>query len=219
MPAWAIDRLARRRELDVQRLLKAGERLREVQTEAVLGQEGGEAFREARRDEQAAIEQLVEAAKGLLQEAGHSASDATLDRIATTLRAAAVVDEYRDLLRSGRLVEELQPQGFDAFVGLPIERARPRRTTRSPKAGKAERVEAERDHAAERRLEDARSKVFAARAEARDRAKEAKQAERRVEEARRLLEQAESAAERSRTQAERAKDRLERAEGDLRRLK
>jgi hypothetical protein len=161
----------------------------------------------------------VDGARDVLRGAGHSASDATLDRIATTLRAAAVVDEYRDLLRSGRLVEELQPQGFEAFAGLAVQTPRPRRTTRAAKPGKAERVEAEREQAADRRLEDARAKVFAARAEARDRAQEAKKAERRVEEARRLLEQAESAAERSRTEAERAKERLDRAENDLRRLK
>ncbi len=161
----------------------------------------------------------MEAAKDVLQDAGHSASDATLDRIATTLRAAAVVDDYRELLRSGRLVEELEPQGFEAFSGLPIQRAKPRKTARSARPAKTERVETERGQAAERRLEDARAKVFAARAEARDRAQEAKKAERRVEEARRLLEQAESAAERARTQANRAQERLERAEDDLRRLR
>lgn len=211
----------------MQRLLKAGERLRETQTEAVLGEQDGDAFREARRDEQAAIERLVEAAKAVLEGAGHSASDATLDRIAMTLRAAAVVDEHRDLLRQGRLVEEVQPRGFDAFAGLPVERTgapKPQRrtagrATRSATPSKTERVQAERERASERRLEDARGKVFAARSEARAQEQEAKQAERRVEEARRLLQQAESAAERSRAQAGRAKERLQRAEDDLRRLK
>src|ERR671936_687467 len=59
--AWLVNRLARERELDIQRLLKAGETLRDAQADAAAGQT--EAFAQARRDEHEALERLAEAAR------------------------------------------------------------------------------------------------------------------------------------------------------------
>src|SRR5438876_4138975 len=52
--AWVANRLARENELDVQRLLKAGQELAEAQVAAVAGRDHN-AFLEARADEQRAL--------------------------------------------------------------------------------------------------------------------------------------------------------------------
>ena len=117
--AWAVNQLARTREIDVQRLIRAGARLEEAQTGAVRGADGGD-FAEARRDERDALERLASAARDVLEQGGHSGSAATLDKIANTLRASAGSEEGRQLLSSGRLTEEVEPRGFEAFMGVDV---------------------------------------------------------------------------------------------------
>src|SRR5439155_15229364 len=58
LPAWVVNQLARQRQLDMQRLLKAGEQLAGAQAEAIRAQ-SGDAFLDARRDEQHALERLA----------------------------------------------------------------------------------------------------------------------------------------------------------------
>lgn len=113
---WLVNQLAREREMDVKRLLKAGEALGKAQASA-------KGFAEARSDEQHALERLAAAAR----EAGVGPQAA--DRAVKTLRAASLTDEGRDLLKRGRLTEELEPPGFEALAGMPA----PKR----PKAAKA----------------------------------------------------------------------------------
>lgn len=126
LSAWVVNQLARRRELDVERLLRAGERLRKAQLRAIAGKDAE--FQEARRDEQAALNRLTQAAREILRSADRSAG--AVDRVAATLRAAATQDEGRDLLKRGRLAEDLAPQGFDALAGLAVSAA-PKRSARS----------------------------------------------------------------------------------------
>src|SRR5215210_2443323 len=66
--AGLVNRLARERELDVQRLVKAGETLRDAQAQAATGQ--AEGFAEARRDEQRALQRLAEAARETAEREG-----------------------------------------------------------------------------------------------------------------------------------------------------
>lgn len=56
---WLSNQLVRERELDVQGLLKAGESLSKAQKEAACGA-SAEAFGDARREEQRALEQLAQ---------------------------------------------------------------------------------------------------------------------------------------------------------------
>src|SRR5947207_4291315 len=62
LPAWVVNQLARQRELDMQRLLNAGVELEGAQREAIRAQ-SGDAFLEARRDQQHALEALAARAK------------------------------------------------------------------------------------------------------------------------------------------------------------
>ncbi|MGH3046758.1 MAG: hypothetical protein ACRDNC_07110, partial [Gaiellaceae bacterium] len=80
VPAWAVNQLARREKMRVRGLLTAGERLRKAH-EKLLGGGSPEALQRARDDERRAIGELAGAAETLLEEAGHPANEATLDRV------------------------------------------------------------------------------------------------------------------------------------------
>jgi hypothetical protein len=176
--AWAANQLARKREVDVRRLLRAGERLEQAQLGIVGGGNQG-AFAEAQQEERDAVRRLRGEAAQILREAGHPASDATLERLAGTLHAAAATEEGRTALRSGRLTEDLEPLGFGAFQGVVPKTAgrRPR-----PRAAPAPRPS--------RQLEKARAELAAAREEAEATEKEAKNAEREADRARRAADRA-----------------------------
>jgi len=111
--AWVVNQLAKAAELDLHRLIKAGETMEQAQRDAISGEKSG-GFADARREEAAAITRLRTAAQNVLP----SAAAATLDRIANTLRAGSATSEGRKLIKQGRLTEDLEPPGFDAFSGL-----------------------------------------------------------------------------------------------------
>ena len=151
--AWLVNRLARERELDVQRLLKAGETLRDAQADAAAGQT--EAFAQARRDEHEALERLAEAAREVAAREG--AGQTAVAQATQTLRVASLTDEGRELLKRGRLTEELEPPGFEALTGLvpAAPRKRPSKQRPQPSREARERVkqlrEQEREADAEAR--------------------------------------------------------------------
>ena len=111
---WVVNQLVRERPLDVQRLLKAGESLTKSQANAAAGTP--QTFPEARRDEQHALQQLAEGAREIAERAGIGSP--ALGKAMETLRAASLTAEGRELLRRGRLTEELEPPGFEALAGL-----------------------------------------------------------------------------------------------------
>ena len=102
---WVVNQLVRERPLDVQRLLKAGESLTKSQAKAAA--DTPQTFPEARRDEQHALEQLAEGAREIAERAGIGSP--ALGKAMETLRAASLTAEGRELLRRGRLTEELEP--------------------------------------------------------------------------------------------------------------
>ncbi len=126
---WLVNRLAHERELDVQRLAKAGEAL-------MQGQAGD--FQQARREEQQALSRLAQAAKEIARREKMGAT--ALDRASETLRAAALSDEHRDFLRGGRITEELEPPGLAALAALarsaPPQGDGPSRTGRETEGGR-----------------------------------------------------------------------------------
>ena len=144
VPAWAVNQLARGREVDVRRLLRAGEQLEQAQKAAV---EGGDqqAFERAREAEREALRRLRAAAADLLRAGGHPATDATLERVTRTLHAGAITEAGRSLLREGQLSEELEPQGFGAFEG--VKPAAPRAKKHAPDKSAARKARQEADAA------------------------------------------------------------------------
>jgi hypothetical protein len=225
LPAWVVNQLARQRELDMQRLVKAGERLASAQAEAIRGQ-SGDAFLEARRDQQHALEGLAARAREILADAGRGS--AMLDRVLATLRAGSLTEDGRALLKSGRLTEELEPPGFEALAGLDIpavpQRPRPakkpapkpavpRARPPSPRAPAPSETERRRALVAE-----ARRRVRGLRADLQKHEKRATAAERRAAQLREQLEAAEADANRLDGERRRAEEDLAAAEREVEQL-
>ena len=196
--AWVVDQLARERELDVQRLLNAGAALAEAQA----GGDSPETFTEARREEQRALERLAGAARETIAREGIGA--ATLERVVQTLRAASLTSEGRELLKRGRLSEELEPPGFEAISALGGAATRPQRRTKTqPKSdrGKA--------------LAVARRDVKEARSRERELAQAVREAEREAERAQKAADERREAATKARAQVEEASEARREAEAWL----
>jgi hypothetical protein len=111
LSAWAVNQLARARGPEVEGLLEAGGRLRDAHRAALAG-EGAAQLRAATRAEREAVAGLVAAAAEVLESTGHPATDATRDRIAGTLHAAAADPDAAELVRRGQLTHDLDPAGF-----------------------------------------------------------------------------------------------------------
>ena len=141
VPVWVVNQLARRHAEEVAALLDAGERLRRAQEKA-LGGSGADAVREATAAERSAVRTLTHRAQALLRGEGRAASQQTLERVATTLRTAAVDPETAPLVAAGRLAGELDSPGFAAVAELaPPPR---RRTKRQAKERDEEKRRRER---------------------------------------------------------------------------
>jgi hypothetical protein len=176
---WLVNRLAREREVDVRRLLRAGEALAKDQTSA-----------EARSDERQALARLGGAASELAEEAGVGAQAA--ERAVQTLRAGSLTEEGRRLLTQARLTEEIEPPGFEALAGLPTPKRPATRPAPRPKDN--------------RKLKEAREQVQKLKSEerelaaaARDSRREAERAERAAAAASERLATAEAELERLQT--------------------
>src|SRR5215213_3428368 len=89
--AWALNQVARGDRPTIRRVLEAGERLRKAQEDA-LGGGSGNALRTAGADEREAVGAAVEKAAAVL---GGQASRATLERVRSSLQAAARDDAVR----------------------------------------------------------------------------------------------------------------------------
>jgi hypothetical protein len=203
---WLVNRLVREDELDVQRLLKAGESLATAQAKAAQGQ-SAEAFLDARREEQRALERLARAAQRLAESEGVGRS--AIDRAAQTLRAAALTAEGRRLLKQGRLTKEMQPPGFEALTGMNF--APPKRQSERPSAQTSSQGDRRRA------LKEARDSLHGFRGEERELRNAARSAahvaERAETEARRKREEADHA----QAEADEARARVEAAEAELER--
>ena len=203
VPAWVINQLARQERREIDLLLDAGHRLREAQ-KGLLAGEDRRSLDEARQTERDALEKLRRAAGRILAEGGRG-SDVTLNRIMSSLAAAAVSSEGRELLARGRLSEELDPAGFEALDPLAGKASAPRASPRRRKP------EADR-----KRIEEARNRLREARERAKTAEKDLRAAERAAEKARRDLARAEEGTRKSETAAAEARSAVEQAEQDLR---
>jgi hypothetical protein len=196
---WAVNQLADREKAGVRALLAAGTSLRKAQEATLAGRGSRDALREAQAKERAAVQELTQRAREFLGEANRAASAATLERVATTLGAAAVDDEARDALKAGRLTAELEPAGFGALAGFDL----PAPESRSQAGGV-------RDELAERR-----AKKLEAQRRKRELQKQVRELEAEAREAERGAERAEAAAEDARGAADQARAAADQAAAEL----
>jgi hypothetical protein len=150
--AWAVNQLIRTQRREVDRLWAAGDALRDVQTSVLNGSADARDLRSAAEDERAAVDALVDSARGLLSSGGHELSAATVERVAETLHAAALDDDARAHVTEGRLVRELRHVGLGAGLGNAVATQRAAAKARK-EAESAERREREEAHKQARAVE------------------------------------------------------------------
>lgn len=114
--AWAVNQWYWRHRTDYDRLTRSSERLRDEHRKLLAGKPAD--LREAERVHRDAIRTAAERIRELLQEAGHVATDQTLNAVQQTLEALPAGG------RPGRLTRPLQPLGFEALAGVSITNAR-----------------------------------------------------------------------------------------------
>ena len=129
----AVNRAARDRPQAAKDAAKAAERLARTQ---LAGKP--DAYRALVAEMEQASGLLTEVALANISKSG-TASDAVRRRIVDHIRGALSTEETRALLERGVLVEEIEPAGFDAFVGVPVPK------THSGSAAAARKRDAERE--------------------------------------------------------------------------
>lgn len=211
--AWVMNQLHRERASELDKLVQAGEAVRDAQSGALRGG-GGDELRDASRAQREAQSRLMRAAAEILEAGGHAASAATLDRVSISLQALAATG-WGDA-QPGRLERDLEPPGFDALAGLlastPPKQTRPSTTTRADKSKKGEvdvEVSYEGDALASAAAEQERARRAEAEAALEQAKKRAKKLARDAEEAEKTKARAE---ERSRALRDEAADARRRAE-------
>lgn len=197
--AWAINQLARADAAAVRQVLAAGKRLRAAQ-EGALGGGSGTKLRDAAADEREAVDRATHRAADI---GGAQLTGANLERVRSSLHAAASVDEVRDAIEAGRLTGDHEPIGLGSLAPVPTRPADDRKTA-SPRTR-------EQDAVAKKELTDARkadrqSKRTLAAAERalESRRAEARRAQEQLSEAQGRLDEARRAAAAARTRLEKA---------------
>jgi hypothetical protein len=194
IPVWTINQLARQDKPAMRGLLEAAAKLRKAQERALAGGDP-DVLRAAQAQERDSLRDLTRRAGEILEEAGRPASQATLERVRSTLGAAALAEPTRDALKAGRLTDEVEMSGFDVLTGIspaPKGRAHPGDELAERRRKKAER---ERER---KRLE-----------------KRARELESRAKTAEQEADEAEEAAEDARAEADRARREADEAAAEL----
>ncbi len=242
--AWAVNQVVRTQARAVAALFDAGDTVRQAQEDALAGRGDGRALRAAAERERTAVDDLVDAARGLLTSDGHGLSAAIIERVADTLHAAALDDSARAAVSDGCLERELRHVGLgvgaseSAALGRQAatgaerrqepnveERRDPPRARQSdvPRRTALERERSAQERALVRRSERervnarkaARAEESEARRVARLAARALKVAERLRDRASQALDEAEEALARARAQAKTSADAHRRAKEKL----
>jgi hypothetical protein len=236
--AWAVNQLVRSQLSAVAELYEAGDELRDAQAALLDGSGDGRALRAANERERAAVDTLVQAARGLLDSDGHELSATVIERVGDTLHAAALDEGAREQVRSGRLERELRHVGLGLGESVFAPAAPAPAPTKPKKAAKsggkdkpaetneqraarerAAREEAEAAKQAERERAAARKAARTAEAAARRRAEQTahalRAAEQRRERAAQALAEADEALAAAQAQADEAAEEHERARAEL----
>ncbi len=114
--AWAVNQLYWKHREAFDKLVAAGERVRQSQASGLAGKKADmRGPLDARRE---ALSHLSELTTELLRDAGHNPSPDSLNRIITTLEAVSAYASLSDGPRPGRLTRDVDPPGFDSLISL-----------------------------------------------------------------------------------------------------
>ena len=132
LAAWAINMISRTRRREVDLLLDSGKRLYDAQRANLESGERANLDR-ARRSFDEATAEATRSAREVL---GERVTQATLERIAETLRSAALTPEGRELLATGLLTKELSSTGWELIADLEPEASTGRRGSAGRTSGR-----------------------------------------------------------------------------------
>ena len=200
LSAWAVNQLARKERMQVRSLVTSADRLRKAQ-EGLLRGGAADELRASVERQREVVGALVQRAKEILREAGHPATEATLERIRETLTAVAGDEEGARLVEQGRLETDLDPAGFGPMTA-PAP-AKKKRDDRSDRKANVERAKKE--------LDELRAELREREGSARRAAQEAAKADSAAKAAKSAADKAQAALERLTQRLEEAKEALERA--------
>jgi hypothetical protein len=193
--AWAVNQLVRTQRKGIEVLFEAGDTLAQAQADLLAGRGDAATLRQAVEAERAAVEQLIDKARGLLNADGHELTQARLEQVTETLHAAALDEDARTNIRDGCLDRELRHIGLGALGAVSDDapgRKRARDDKREGKRGDGTAAARRAETAARGLLERARRELRAAERRHERAAEELREAERALEAARELATEAES---------------------------
>lgn len=205
--AWAVNQLYWKHREAFEKLLAAGERVRQASRVAgkVANMRGS---LDARRE---ALSHLSDLASSVLSDAGHNPAPDTLHRITTTLEALSATVSLSDGPTLGRLTQDVDPPGFESlaslFAGGTKVAQQPARLTASQKAAS---TTTRQKAAGARELEQMRrAKIAAAKATLQD-------AKTSLTEARARSQRLEAAQKNAQVETKAAQAKVKEAEKELR---
>jgi hypothetical protein len=206
---WAVNQLFHHERQRFDAFFGAVAGLREAQR---LG--SAEDFRAAQSARREALQALIRGAEARLREAQHALTPATLQRIEHSLEALAA-GGWPEGTAPGRLTQDLEAPGFDAFSGLEVLPApsapRPSGAVAGPVAPGGARLRREAVELAEAELADAQGALREAKRAAAQAAAGADQARQAQQSAQEALQQASQRAREATESAERASFEARRA--------
>jgi hypothetical protein len=223
--AWAVNQLYWRHRQAFDRLVEIGERFRKAQASQLAGKPADvRGTLDARRQ---ALSELARLAADTLRSIDHSPTPDMMRRITTTLEAIATYGTIAEAPPAGRLVDDVEPPGFETLAALVPRIGESGRDENGPSRilpFRQERQERQTRRAAKRSAdpeEDERVRAEQLKAGRAAAAAAVKEAERALGEARKTVERAEATlkkavarnreADKEKAEAER---RLEKATAD-----
>lgn len=192
--AWAVNQLFWQQRKLYDQLIEAASERRDAYRQMLAGKAVDAAHADA--EHRAAIRAAAQAARGILEKAGHSPTDAVMTAISETLDALPGAEA------PGRLTKSLKRIGFEGLEGVPSAPA-PKKVT--PIASRPAKSEPSKPTAQERQATEAKQRELAM---VRERLRFAEAAER---EARDVMERAQRNVERAERTHERIQEELDEA--------
>jgi len=189
--AAALNELVREDPSEARALIQSGKRLRLAQEAAVAGKRGAD-LTKAVEEHRSALDRVQRDLRR------RKLSGATLDKAAQTMRVASVDPELQPLLERGTLYEDLTAAGFGLDPRI-VPAGRKREPAAQPAPDRA--AQEKRREQARERLQAARSALTEAKRTARKAEAEKKEAERRAETAQQAVERAAAEMERAQESA------------------
>jgi hypothetical protein len=116
IPAWAVNQVFWKHRPVFDRLLSAGDRLRQAQTSTLAGKSGD--VRGALDAVREALSELSRLAADEMTAAGHNASAGAMRAVTATLEALSAYGTIANAPQAGRLVDEVDPPGFETLAAL-----------------------------------------------------------------------------------------------------